>query len=69
MLNPYFRGTEFRVFRALVFIGTGLSGFAPLIHGIRIFGWLQMMKQSGMFYYLIEGGLLFIGALLYIVSM
>lgn len=68
MLSPYFQGKEFRVFRTLVFIGTGLSGLAPLIHGIKIFGWLQMIKQSGMFYYLIEGGFLLLGTLFYIVS-
>lgn len=68
MLVPYFQGIEFRVFRTLVFIGMGLSGFAPLFHGIKMFGWLQMIKQSGMFYYLIEGAILLLGALFYIVS-
>ncbi|RQM08404.1 hypothetical protein DH86_00002645, partial [Scytalidium sp. 3C] len=36
MLNPKFQGQKFRVFRALAFIATGLSGFAPLIHGVKI---------------------------------
>ncbi|UKZ79331.1 hypothetical protein TrVFT333_007081 [Trichoderma virens FT-333] len=66
MLNPYFQGQKFRAFRALAFVGTGLSGFAPLIHGIKMFGFSQMMKQSGMPYYLIEGGFLLLGALVYV---
>ncbi|KAM0263407.1 hypothetical protein ACHAQJ_001263 [Trichoderma viride] len=65
MLNPNFHGKKFRVFRALAFVGTGLSGFAPLIHGVKMFGFSQMMKQSGMPYYLIEGGFLLLGALIY----
>ncbi|KAF5861269.1 hypothetical protein ETB97_000461 [Aspergillus alliaceus] len=65
VVNPKFQGQTFRVFRALTFVATGLSGFAPLIHGVRMFGVSQMMKQSGMPYYLIEGGFLLIGALVY----
>ncbi|PTB71301.1 mPR-like GPCR protein, partial [Trichoderma longibrachiatum ATCC 18648] len=65
MLNPMFHGRKFRVFRVLAFVGTGLSGFAPLIHGITIFGFSQMMKQSGMPYYLVEGAFLLLGALVY----
>ncbi len=69
MVNPKFQGRKFRVFRALTFVATGLSGFAPLIHGLKIFGFSQMMKQSGMPYYLIEGGFLLLGALIYAVSL
>ncbi|KAL7940022.1 mPR-typeG-protein-coupled receptor [Trichoderma barbatum] len=68
MLNPNFDGKKFRVFRALAFVGTGLSSFAPLIHGVKMFGFSQMMAQSGMPYYLIEGGFLLLGALVYVVS-
>lgn len=69
MVNPRFQGPKFRAFRALTFVATGLSGFAPLIHGIKIFGISQMMKQSGMPYYLVEGGFLLSGALLYVVRL
>ncbi|KAL7923828.1 mPR-like GPCR protein [Trichoderma austrokoningii] len=65
MVTPYFQGKKFRVFRTLAFVGTGLSGFAPLIHGIKMFGWSQMMKQSGMPYYLAEAWFLLAGALIY----
>lgn len=69
MVNPRFQGPKFRAFRALTFVSTGLSGFAPLIHGVKMFGVSQMMKQSGMPYYLIEGGFLLSGALIYMVRL
>lgn len=68
MVNPRFQSQKFRVFRALTFVVTGLSGFAPLIHGVQMFGGSQMMKQSGMPYYLTEGGFPLLGALIYAVS-
>ncbi|KAI1130632.1 mPR-like GPCR protein [Nemania abortiva] len=65
MLAPYFQGPKWRAFRLAVFVVTGLSGFAPIIHGIRMFGFVQMSKQSGLPYYLAEGGLFLIGAVTY----
>ncbi|KAI6080968.1 mPR-like GPCR protein [Hypoxylon rubiginosum] len=65
MIHPRFQGRKFRVFRALTFVATGATGFAPLIHGIKIFGWSQMVKQSGLPYYLVEGGFLLLGTLFY----
>ncbi|KAK0609222.1 hemolysin-III related-domain-containing protein [Bombardia bombarda] len=56
LVGPKFQGRSWRRFRVMCFVGTGLSGFAPLAHGIYLFGWSQMMKQSGMPYYLAEGG-------------
>lgn len=68
LLHPKFQGRRWRSFRVCAFVGTGLSGFAPLIHGIKIFGFSQMEKQSGIAYYLGEGLLLILGALFYSVS-
>ncbi|RAL04421.1 hemolysin III family protein [Aspergillus ibericus CBS 121593] len=65
LLNPKFQGPRWRTFRVCTFVGTGLSGFAPLIHGISVFGFAKMMEQSGMPYYLGEGALLILGALFY----
>jgi hypothetical protein len=50
-------------------VGLGASGFAPLIHGITMFGWSQMVKQSGMPYYLVEGGFLLTGSFFYAVRL
>ncbi|GLB07713.1 hypothetical protein AtubIFM57258_003074 [Aspergillus tubingensis] len=69
LVNPKFQGPRWRTFRVCTFVGTGLSGFAPLIHGISIYGFAQMMVQSGMPYYLGEGGLLILGALFYTMRM
>ncbi len=62
---PTFQGLRFRTFRVITFVFTGLSGFAPLLHGIQWFGLKQMNKQSGLPYYLVEGQLLFMGAFPY----
>ncbi|KAF2967456.1 hypothetical protein GQX73_g6077 [Xylaria multiplex] len=69
MLAPYFQGPRWRTFRLVVFVVTGLSGFAPIIHGIHMFGFAQMVKQSGLPYYFAEGGLFLIGAVTYAVSL
>lgn len=68
LVNPKFQGRRFRTFRVGTFVVTGLSGLAPLAHGIKLFGFSQMMKQSGMPYYLAEGLVLLLGALFYTVS-
>jgi adiponectin receptor len=68
LVSPKFQGRRWRTFHVCIFVGTGMSGLAPLAHGIIIFGFEQMMKQSGMPYYILEGLLLLLGAFFYIVS-
>jgi adiponectin receptor len=68
MVAPVFQGAKCRTFRLVVFIITGLSGFAPIFHGIHMFGFAQMAKQSGLPYYFAEGGLFLLGAITYAVS-
>ncbi|KAI1088883.1 mPR-like GPCR protein [Rostrohypoxylon terebratum] len=65
VLAPTFQGPRWRTLRLLTFVSTGLSGLAPIIHGICMFGFAQMMKQSGLAYYLAEGGLFLLGAVVY----
>ncbi|KAI0554863.1 mPR-like GPCR protein [Xylaria curta] len=65
MLAPCFQGPRWRTFRLVVLVVTGLSGLAPIIHGIHMFGFTQMVKQSGLPYYLAEGGLFLLGAVTY----
>ncbi|KAI1339675.1 adiponectin receptor protein 1 [Xylariaceae sp. FL0016] len=67
VLAPVFQGLKFRTFRLLTFVCMGLSGIAPVIHGIKMFGFAQMIKQSGLPYYLAEGGLFLLGAVVYVV--
>ncbi|KAI2631088.1 hypothetical protein GGS21DRAFT_491713 [Xylaria nigripes] len=47
MIAPYFQGREWRTFRLLVFVVAGFSGLAPIIHGIHMFGFVQMAKHLG----------------------
>ncbi|KAL2258021.1 hypothetical protein VTK26DRAFT_8837 [Humicola hyalothermophila] len=65
LMSPWFRGPKWRTFRVMTFVTTGLTGFAPIAHGIQMFGFDQMVKQSGIAFYLAEGGLLALGALVY----
>ena len=45
-MYPKFQGAQYRLFRALMFVATGLSGVAPLIHGFVVFGMSQMMRKA-----------------------
>ncbi|KFY61292.1 hypothetical protein V497_03039 [Pseudogymnoascus sp. VKM F-4516 (FW-969)] len=65
IVNPKFQGRPSRKFCVCMFISTAFSGFAPLAHGIKIYGLAQMQRQSGLPYFLAEGLLLIMGALFY----
>lgn len=45
-MHPKFQGSKYRLFRALMFVATGLSGVAPLLHGLNVFGMSQMMRKA-----------------------
>lgn len=49
-------------------MGTGLSGIAPIIHAVKIFGLSQSIKQTGLPYYLLEGVLFIAGCGFYAVG-
>jgi adiponectin receptor len=68
LVNPRFQGRRWRVVRVCAFVGTGLSGLVPLAHGIKLFGFSQLLERSGMLYYLGEGMLYILGAIFYTVS-
>jgi predicted membrane channel-forming protein YqfA (hemolysin III family) len=68
MLHPKFQGPRWRTFRLLTLVGTGLSGIVPIAHGIQMFGFLQMVRQAGLAYYLGEGGIFLLAAAVYAVS-
>jgi len=65
VVSPRFQGKKYRTFRVIAFVGTALSAVAPIVHGCALFGFSQMMKQSGLPYYLAEGVLLGLGAMFY----
>jgi len=65
VVHPSYQSRQYRLFRLSVFILTGLSAFAPIIHASRLFPLEQLNKQSGLPYYYAEGGLILCGALIY----
>ena len=67
-MHPKFQGPKYRLFQALMFVVTGLSGVAPLIHGLNMFGMSQMMRK-GFPYTLAKAGCLLSGTLFYAVSL
>lgn len=67
-MHPKFQGPKYRLFRALMFVATGLSGVAPLIHGLNVFGMSQMMRKAFP-YTLAKAGCLVSGTSFYVVSL
>jgi adiponectin receptor len=67
-LHPKYQGSKYRVFRAMMFVATGLCGVAPLIHGIKVFGMSQMMKKAFP-YTMAKAGCLLSGTAFYSVSL
>lgn len=63
-MHPKFQGSKYRLFRALMFVATGLCGVAPLFHGISIFG-ISLMKQKALPYTLAKAGCLLSGVSFY----
>lgn len=62
VLHPKLQGLRYRTLRTWAFIITALSGFAPITHGLYLYGWSQMWIRSGMPYYLLEGLIYGLGA-------
>ncbi|KIW95450.1 uncharacterized protein Z519_04034 [Cladophialophora bantiana CBS 173.52] len=62
VLHPKLQGLKYRSHRTWAFISTGLSGFAPIIHGLYLYGWSEMWVRSGMPYWFLEGIVYGIGA-------
>ncbi|OCK79520.1 HlyIII-domain-containing protein [Lepidopterella palustris CBS 459.81] len=62
VLHPSLQGQIWRSTRTTTFILTGLSGFAPIAHGLYIYGWEQMWEHSGMPFWFAEGACYGIGA-------
>ena len=67
-LHPKSQGSKYRVFRALMFVATGLCGVAPLVHGIKVFGMSQMMRKAFP-YTMAKAGCLLSGTAFYAVSL
>ncbi|KAF2102837.1 HlyIII-domain-containing protein [Rhizodiscina lignyota] len=64
VLHPAYQHRRYRLIRLAAFVATGLSGFVPVIHAIRIHDPERLWK-SGLAHYYSEGALFIFGAFLY----
>ncbi|KAK5194018.1 hypothetical protein LTR72_005578 [Exophiala xenobiotica] len=65
---PKFRTPAWRPYRALMFVGMGISALFPVLDGLRTFGLQAMEKQMGLWWVVLQGALYIFGAGLYAVS-
>lgn len=65
-LHPKTQRFEYRSLKAYAFVATALTGFAPIGHGLYLYGWQEMWVRSGMPYYFLEGILYGTGAVFFI---
>ena len=64
-MNPRFRTPQYRPFRAGMFIGLGVSGVLPVLHGLTIYTYKEMNERMGLNWMLLQGVLYIVGAGLY----
>ncbi|KAN0102016.1 adiponectin receptor protein 1 [Hyaloscypha variabilis] len=62
VIHPKLQGLAYRSVRTAAFVATGLSGFAPVGHGLWLYGWDEMWVRSGMPFWFLEGIIYGIGA-------
>lgn len=66
-IRPKFRSSEWREFRATMFILMGLSAVFPVIHGTYLYGVRSMNERIGLSWVVLQGFLYILGASLYAV--
>ncbi|KAH6871674.1 mPR-like GPCR protein [Thelonectria olida] len=60
-----FRTPKWRPYRAVIFIGLGLSGLIPIIHGVAIYGYKGLEDRISVTWIIIHGAMYIFGAVLY----
>lgn len=65
VLSPEYSRPTHRGARTAVFIGLGLSGVFPMIHGFHTYGIRTLVLEMGFLWVLISGALYILGALIY----
>ncbi|KAL2130173.1 hypothetical protein VTI74DRAFT_6805 [Chaetomium olivicolor] len=63
----HFRTPAWRPYRALMFVGLGLSGVVPVLHALTVYGYRQLDERMGLSWVILQGGLYIFGAFLYAV--
>lgn len=63
-----FRTSEWRPYRAAMFISLGVSGVVPIVHGIRRHGYQYFENRMGLSWVILQGAMYIFGAVLYAAS-
>lgn len=61
----HFRTPEWRVFRALMFVGLGVSGVVPVVHGVLLHDRATMEDRMSLSWVVLHGAMYIFGAFLY----
>ncbi|KAK4130090.1 HlyIII-domain-containing protein [Trichocladium antarcticum] len=61
----HFRTPTWRPYRALMFVGLGLSGVVPILHALTFYGYRQLDERMGLGWVILQGALYIFGAFLY----
>lgn len=64
----HFRTPAWRPYRALMFVGLGLSGVVPILHALMFYGYRELDERMGLSWVILQGALYIFGAFLYAVS-
>jgi adiponectin receptor len=65
----HFRTPQWRPYRAMMFVGLGLSGVIPVLHGLTQESYAILNERMGLSWILLQGFLYISGAFLYAVSL
>lgn len=66
----HFRTPAWRPYRALMFVGLGLSGVVPILYMLATeFTYAQLNERMGLNWVILQGGLYIFGAFLYAVRL
>ncbi|KAM3448613.1 hypothetical protein MY3296_007646 [Beauveria thailandica] len=63
-----FRTSEWRPYRAAMFVSLGVSGVVPIVHGIRRHGYQYFEHRMGLSWVILQGAMYIFGAVLYAAS-
>lgn len=64
-MSPQFRTSDWRPFRAAMFVVLGLSGALPVFHGFGIYSYQHLVDSMGVNWVILQGALYIAGAGLY----
>lgn len=63
----HFRSPAWRPYRALMFVGLGLSGVVPVVHAVGEDGFAALDERMGLKWVMLQGAMYIFGAFIYAV--